>query len=130
MDSFADERGCSMTTQKQTIGKVGEQLAVDYLKKNGYHIITTNWRCKWGEIDIIAYDGHETVFVEVKTRRANTTESAFENITPAKMQKVIHSVYLYADQNQVLAWRIDAIGILLSAKSSPQIEHVQNAFIE
>jgi len=119
-----------MTTQKQTIGKFGEQLALDYLQKNGYRIITTNWRCKWGEIDIIADDGHEMVFVEVKTRRANATESAFENITPAKMEKVIHSAYVYADQNQVLLWRIDAIGILLSAKSSPQIEHVKNAFIE
>jgi len=119
-----------MTTQKQTIGKFGEQLALDYLQKNGYRIITTNWRCKWGEIDIIADDGHEMVFVEVKTRRSNATESAFENITPAKMEKVIHSAYVYADQNQVLLWRIDAIGILLSAKSSPQIEHVKNAFIE
>jgi len=119
-----------MTTQKQTIGKLGEQLAVDYLQGQGYRIIVTNWRCKWGEIDIIAHDGHETVFIEVKTRRASFAESAFENITPAKMEKVIHSAYVYADQNQVLLWRIDAIGILLSAKSSPQIEHVKNAFIE
>lgn len=118
-----------MTTYKQTIGKLGEELAVAYLQNNGYRIITTNWRCKWGEIDIIAHDGQETVFIEVKTHRASATESAFENITPAKMQKVIRSAYLYADTNQISAWRIDAIGILLN-HSSHTLEHVTNAFTE
>ncbi|MDZ4672399.1 MAG: YraN family protein [Phototrophicales bacterium] len=119
-----------MTTQRQTIGKLGESLAVAYLQKNGYRIITTNWRCRWGEIDIVAYDGVEMVFVEVKTRRSVATESPFENITPAKMEKFIHTAYTYADTHQILAWRIDAIAVLLGAGSSHQIEHVQNAFTE
>jgi putative endonuclease len=119
-----------MTTHKQTTGKLGEALAVEYLQKNGYRIITTNWRCRWGEIDIIAHDGQEVVFIEVKTRHSANTESAFENMTPAKMRKFIRSAYTYADMNQILAWRIDAIAIALNRSSSPIIEHVQNAFTD
>ncbi|MDX2077872.1 MAG: YraN family protein [bacterium] len=119
-----------MTTHKQTTGKLGESLAVDYLQKNGYRIITTNWRCKWGEIDIVAYDGQVVVFIEVKTRHSANTESAFENMTPAKMRKFIRSAYTYADKNQILTWRIDAIAIALNRSSSPIIEHVQNAFTD
>ncbi|HRF96932.1 MAG TPA: YraN family protein [Aggregatilineales bacterium] len=119
-----------MTTHKQTTGKLGESLAVDYLQKNGYRIITTNWRCQWGEIDIIAHDGQEVVFIEVKTCHSANTESAFENMTPAKMRKFIRSAYTYADMNQILIWRIDAIAIALNRSSSPIIEHVQNAFTD
>jgi len=116
-----------MTTHKQTTGKLGESLAVDYLQKNGYRIITTNWRCKWGEIDIIAHDGQELVFIEVKTRR-DADSNPFENITPAKMQKVIRTAYAYADSQQIEAWRIDAIAVILG--KSPHIEHIQNAFTD
>jgi len=119
-----------MTTSKQQVGNLGEDVAVDYLLAQGYRIITTNWRCKWGEIDIIAHDGQELVFIEVKTRHSANTESAFENMTPAKMRKFIRSAYTYADMNQILAWRIDAIAIALNRSSSPIIEHVQNAFTD
>lgn len=53
-----------------TLGRKGEELAAAYLERNGYRILARNWRCPRGEIDIIARDGNELVFVEVKTRRS------------------------------------------------------------
>lgn len=116
-----------MTTSKQQVGKLGEDVAVDYLLGQGYRIITTNWRCRYGEIDIVAHDGREVVFIEVKTsRRADDTP--FENITPVKMRRVIDAAYAYADHHQIDTWRIDAIVVVLGR--SPHIEHIQDAFIE
>ena len=116
-----------MTTSQQQVGNLGEDVAVDYLLGQGYRIITTNWRCQWGEIDIIAHDGRELVFIEVKTRR-DADSNPFENITPAKMRKVIRTAYVYADSQNIDIWRIDAISVLLG--KSPHIEHIQNAFTD
>jgi putative endonuclease len=117
-----------MTTSKHRVGKLGEDVAVDYLLGQGYRIITTNWRCQWGEIDIIAHDGREWVFIEVKTRRSIHDNTPFENITSAKMHRLIQSVYTYAHSQQIHSWRIDAIAVILG--KSAHIEHIQNAFTD
>lgn len=117
-----------MTTSKQQVGKLGEDVAVDYLLGQGYRIITTNWRCQWGEIDIIAHDGREWVFIEVKTRRGIPDDNPFENITPAKMHRLIKVAYMYAHSRQIHLWRIDAIAVILG--KSAHIEHIQNVFTD
>ena len=58
-----------MINQRQELGKEGEDFAADYLQKQGYEIIDRNFECKQGEIDIIAKDKNEYVFIEVKTRQ-------------------------------------------------------------
>ena len=60
-----------MINQRQELGKEGEDFAADYLQKQGYEIIDRNFECKQGEIDIIAKDKNEYVFIEVKTRHFN-----------------------------------------------------------
>ena len=108
-------------------GKHGEQLAADFLRGKGYDIITTNWHCPRGEIDIIARSGDMLVFVEVKTRRNHKTETAFASITARKRERLIATVYTYLEQHaeSEVDWRIDVIAVALSR--DPVIEHVEDA---
>lgn len=109
------------------IGTYGEQLAANYLRNRGYEIITTNWHCPRGEIDIVARKDEMFVFVEVKTRRTQDTSAAFASVTPHKRERLVNSAYLYIDEHAEgqPAWRIDVIGIALT--HPPVIEHVEDA---
>ena len=118
-----------MTDRKQKIGKMGESIAVRYLKKQGYRIVEQNYRSKVGEIDIIAREKQSLVFVEVKTRSSGSFGSPKWAITPKK-QKAISMAALYylkmTNQNDVDA-RFDVVSILLQGEDT-QIELVRNAF--
>ena len=120
-----------MTTQKSTrpFGAYGEQLAVNHLQHNQYQIINRNWRCKHGEIDIIATKGNILVFVEVRTRHALSTEAAFESISASKQHKLIALAHAYIHENdlQDQVWRIDVIAIAIPRYGKPIIEHVEDA---
>ena len=121
-----------MTTPRKQTGNQGEKHACAYLERHGYDIMQTNWRCKSGEIDIIAQHDNTLVFVEVKTRRGKYgTDAVFAQITPAKRRKLIKSANLYLSENQPhnRTWRIDAIAIAISAEQPPiiTIDHVEDA---
>ncbi|TMR21000.1 YraN family protein [Nonomuraea turkmeniaca] len=68
------------------LGKQGEQIAVIYLEAKGMKILERNWRCRYGEIDIIAEDGPTLVVVEVKTRSSRSHGTALESVNPAKLE--------------------------------------------
>jgi putative endonuclease len=114
---------------KAPIGQIGETLAQAFLQKHGYVIVETNWRMRHAELDIIAQHTDILVFVEVKTRRSQTTESAFEAITPRKRERLLRSIHLYLDHhpNEDRDWRIDVIAVSLNSNRAPVIEHVQDA---
>ena len=113
----------------QQIGKRGETIAAEFLQKQGYSIIVSNWHCPYGEIDIVAKHNDEWVFVEVRSRRAKTTESAFASISLKKRERMILAAQQYLSDFALPhdSWRIDVIGIALHRASSPHIEHVENA---
>jgi putative endonuclease len=113
----------------QPTGQRGEQLAASYLKKQGYHIITTNWRCKLGEIDIVARQNETLVFVEVRTRHAPLPEAAFESIRSRKQERLVKAAHLYLSTHHLddISWRVDVIAIAVPQKGDPLIEHVQDA---
>ena len=108
---------------KKEEGELGERLAVEYLKKQGYKILERNFRIRGGEIDIIAIDpstssgqgGDTLVFIEVKTRRSNEFGTPLEAITPWKLRALIKSAQFYKVKHPHLPdlMRIDAIGIIL-----------------
>ena len=78
------------TFSNKTLGKLGEDAAVEYLKKSGFEILDRNWHCsKDAEVDIIAKDGKTLVFVEVKTRSNLNCGHPFEAINLKKMQKIM-----------------------------------------
>ena len=86
---------------RKQIGIRGEALAVAYLENNNYKIIEQNWRCRWGEIDIIARANSVLVFCEVKTRRAESTEVALVNITENKARKMIVAAQHYLHEKDL-----------------------------
>ncbi len=111
------------------LGAYGEQLATQFLRDKGYQIVTTNWHCAYGELDIVAWDNHVLVIVEVKTRRSQRSEDALSALTDTKRERLVASAYAYISAHDLenTAWRIDAIGITLLRGQEPQIEHVEDA---
>ncbi len=132
-----------MTTEKQNIGKLGENIAVKYLEKHGYKILDRNYRKPWGEIDIIASENigknqflaqqsQELVFIEVKTQSANRRIEwrPEENITRHKKHQLSRIVTTYLKSNKIPEnqnWRVDVLAITLDFKTkNAQIEHIEN----
>lgn len=117
-----------MKTQQQKIGKKGEDLAIKFLKKKSYKIIKRNFRAgKYGEIDIIAKDKDELVFVEVKTKtdeQFGLPEQEFTYQKKKKMRRAIQN-YLYKKYFLDKDWRADLIAIEISDQES-DIRHYEN----
>ncbi len=122
-----------MTTEKQNIGKLGEDIAVKYLEKHGYKILERNYRKPWGEIDIVAQQSNELVFVEVKAQNKEFEWRPEENITFHKKHQLSRIVSTYLKTNKISEdqnWRIDVLAITLDFKTkNAQIEHIQNIIL-
>jgi putative endonuclease len=120
-----------MATSKPTqpFGRYGEQLAVNHLQAAGYEIVTTNWRCPLGEIDIIAQKDKTLVFVEVRSRHSETTEASFESINKRKQAKLaaLANDYIDAHNLEDKVWRIDVIGVAIPQGGTAIIEHIEDA---
>lgn len=119
--------------KKRDTGILGEKLARDFLKKRGYHIRETNYRCPQGEIDIIASHKGDLVFIEVRTKRSLEFGSPEESITTAKMArlKAVALQYRQTHDNLPASWRIDVVAVELSHDGVPlRIEPIENAVSE
>lgn len=114
----------------QDIGKFGEKLAEKYLMKNKYKIVEKNFRCKFGEIDIIAFYKKELIFIEVKTRTSNKYGSGISSIDKNKQKHLYKTAeyYLY-NKNLDIDIRIDAIEITLN-KGLISIKHYKNIILD
>ena len=119
--------------KRRDTGILGERLARDFLKKQGYRILETNYRCSEGEVDIVARHREFLVFVEVRTKRSLQQGSPEESITPTKMVKLrtIAAHYRQTHDNLPLSWRIDVVAIEIDRKDKPlRIELIENAVEE
>jgi putative endonuclease len=116
---------------RQELGNTGEKLACSALKKTGYRIIEKNYRCRYGEIDIIARQKDFLVFVEVRSKSDNSFGSPEESITTLKKQKLISTAQEYINSHEGLPqdWRIDFVAIDLdtTGKKATRIEIIENA---
>ena len=99
--------------QKHVIGKFGEDEASKYIEKQGYKILDRNFYCKRGEIDIIALDKKEIVFIEIKSRTNGTYGLPAEAVTKKKIEHIIKTAeyYLYVRNLQNEQVRIDVIEV-------------------
>ena len=121
----------------QWLGRYGEQQAVRYLESTGYRVLERNWRCRHGEIDIVAeYIAHRVgphgaplVFIEVKTRTSNAFGHPFEAITAGKLRRMHVLARLWCAAHPGVGprstVRLDVIGILAPGGKLPQIEHLE-----
>ncbi len=123
-----------MTMTRVRLGRRGEELAAGYLKDAGLGILTSNYRCPWGEIDLIARDGDELAFVEVRTRRSVVFGTPRESITRRKAGHLVAAAQDYLQHhlpekdNEIPPWRIDLVSVCLSdACSPPQIDYIKYA---
>lgn len=111
------------------IGALGEQLAVDYLRSLGLRVLTRNWRCRYGELDVIAADDAACtlVFVEVKTRTSDQFGGVAEAVTPLKVRRLrrLAGLWLAAQTGSWAAVRIDVIGVRIGRSRTPEITHMQ-----
>lgn len=101
--------------KRHIIGKVGENLAVKYLEQIGYKVIERNFECRQGEIDIIALDKNEIIFIEVKTRTNIKFGSPIEAVNETKQKHLLKAVeyYLYSRNLENEFVRIDVIEMYL-----------------
>lgn len=113
---------------KQEIGQDGENIAENYLKKENYQIIERNFRCKQGEIDIIAKDKNEIVFIEVKTRTNINYGNPAEAVNTPKQKHIKRATEYYVHINNLYKYyiRFDVIEIYYKNKI-PQINHIKQA---
>jgi len=115
----------------KTTGQLAENLAQQYLKDKGLHILETNYRTPRGEIDIIATNGCELLFVEVRSKTGVGFGSPEESITRAKKTRLVAAAEYYRQSKQFpeVDYRIDVIAILLDASLNPvSIDHIPYAF--
>jgi len=122
-----------MKDARRGLGRLGERLAADYLRRHGYFIRETNYRCPIGEMDIVATEGDCLVFVEVRTRRGRELGLPEESITPAKQAKLTEVAQTYLEERGETAtnWRIDVVAVELTPGGRlRRIELIKNAVSE
>lgn len=113
---------------KQETGRSGEDIATEYLEKKGYIILERNFRCNQGEIDIIAIDKEELVFIEVKTRSNQNYGFASEAVNKQKKRHLIRAIkyYIYIRNLENEFIRIDVVEIYIRNKKA-YINHIKQA---
>jgi putative endonuclease len=121
--------------RRRALGRLGEDLAVAYLARQGCDIVTRNWRTRSGELDIVARDGDWLVFVEVRTRRIGSGASVpalgspEESVTPRKQLQLVALADAYLFEVPWSGpWRIDMIALELRADGSvARLNHLRDA---
>ncbi|MCL1903671.1 MAG: YraN family protein [Oscillospiraceae bacterium] len=109
---------------KKIRGDFGEIAVTDYLLKRGYKIVESNYRKRQGEIDIIAVQNKEIVFIEVKTRKFGSMTDALEAVTYEKRRKIIRTAYAFIKENPRFTnmnARFDVAGVVITTDSVPQL---------
>lgn len=111
-------------------GIAGEMYTREYLKTHGYQIVAANYSSRCGEVDIIAENEKYIVFVEVKTRTANSFTGGFERITKSKIRKFTKTALIYLTKNHITKQpRIDCAEVVVDEKNNQliSISYIENA---
>ena len=119
-----------MPTSRSRTGSLGENTARKYLEAQGYRILDTNYRCRWGEIDIVAQTDDTLVFVEVRTRKHLSYGTPQESLSKGKMARLTATAetYLQERQPETTHWRIDLVAVFLAKNGDvSDVQHIPNA---
>lgn len=111
--------------RRQEIGRYGEDVAARYLTEQGIAVLVRNWRCRLGEVDIVARDGDSLVICEVKTRSGTGYGSPLEAVTPVKLGRLhrLAAEFLRESGLRVPQVRIDCVAVLRSPRGRAVIDH-------
>jgi len=115
------------TTEK---GRMGEEMAIAYLKKKGFVILDTNWHFQHLELDIVAQDGNTLVFVEVKLRSTAYFGNPEEAISRQKISRLMNAAEAYIFEKDFQGdSRFDVISIITPYGKKPELEYFEDAFL-
>jgi len=117
-----------MTTKD--LGDLGERAARKALKKAGYRLLAANWRCRYGEIDVVARQGDTICFVEVKTQTVGSAVHPLEEVTPLKQQRLTRSAAEFLRRSGRLErpCRFDVVTVTVPASGRPETTILTDAF--
>lgn len=118
-----------MPSPRSRLGTQGERIAEAHLEARGLVVETRNYRTRFGEMDLVARDGDETVFVEVRTKRSTAYGTPEESLTPRKQAHLVKAAqeYLAEHGRANASWRVDLVAITLQADGPAHIVHVESA---
>ncbi len=140
--SFNNQDKHSNTSKTSEVGRIGEELAAEFLQKNGYRLVLANFKVPigrnsrgvavTGEIDLIALDENTLCFIEVKTRSSDQFASPLTAIDLKKQRQIIRTAKVYRKifGLQTVKFRYDAISVVLEKNTDPKIELVKNFWNE
>jgi putative endonuclease len=117
---------------RRDLGAFGERVAAAHLEAKGYRIRARNFRCREGEIDIVAEDGDCLVFVEVRTRRGDAFGTPAESVTAAKERRLLTVARAYLQEHIDVPpnQRIDVVGVELSRGRLLAVQHIEGAIAD
>src|SRR3954452_22346525 len=109
------------------VGDYGERVAQRFLVDQGMRVLSRGWRCRQGEIDIVAVDGDCLVVCEVKTRRSVLAGTPLDAVTSRKLARLhrLGAVWLSEHGGGYREVRVDVVGVLVQPRGGPRIEHVR-----
>ena len=114
---------------RAAIGRRGEDEAARFLESRGYKVLERNFRCRYGEIDLVARDGQAVVFIEVKTRGSDRFGAPLASVDSKKQKKILLTAQFYIESNRLFDsdLRFDVVGIQIN-DGKLAFELVKNAF--
>jgi putative endonuclease len=115
---------------KDVLGRRGEDLAVEFLERRGLVVLARNWRCRDGELDVVATDAHRLVVCEVKTRSGTAYGEPAEAVTGRKAARIRRVTQAWLSVHRV-RWceiRFDVVAVLLEPGREPTVQHYEAAF--
>jgi putative endonuclease len=117
------------TLTRVQLGALGEQIAAGHLTGLGWRVLARNWRCRYGELDVIAVDpaADTVVFVEVKTRTGDGFGGLSYAVTEQKVRRIrrLAGLWLDGDDRRWAAIRIDVVGVRVGRRRNPEITHLE-----
>lgn len=118
-----------MPSPRSRLGTQGERIAEAHLESLGLVVEGRNYRTRFGEIDLVARDGDETVFVEVRTKRSAAYGTPEESVTPRKQARLVKAAEQYLAERELAgtSWRIDLVAITLQPDGPAHISHIESA---
>lgn len=118
-----------MSELQLRVGRRGEEMVVKHLKTKGMTILHQNYRCRFGEADVVARDGDTIVFIEVKTRRSKTFGEPEESVDIRKQKKLIRTAEHYLTHHNIVntPYRIDTAFIVIDPRGDTELEYTENA---
>ena len=117
--------------ERAELGRAGEDLAVQHLERAGLTVLDRNWRCREGELDVVARSGGTVVFVEVKTRRGTAFGAPEEAVTRAKARRLRLLACRWLVEHRPSgadALRFDVVSVLTRRGVAPEVVHLRDAF--